>query len=154
MAIKKPLALYDGEVKQLQPGDNVSNPETIERVFTSLSVICQPVYADANGSVDLANASAEATSDAIGLAAEGVAAAASGAVLVDGVLPATTGEWDAVTGLVGGLVVDQKYWLDTSTGLLTDSTGLPAAVGEWVVEMGIALSTTEMLVRPRRRIGL
>jgi hypothetical protein len=72
-----------------------------------------------------------------------------------GILILTTPEWDAVTGLSGGLVISRTYLLRVlpAAGLLIDSTtlipeeefNLPAIQ---VTRVGVALSATAMLVDP------
>lgn len=146
MAIKKPLVITAGQVQQLQAGDNVETPGLYNRTNNNAGaiVIGQPVYVDAPGGVDLAQADALATSDVLGLVADAtIASAASGGILTDGRLTATTGEWDAVTGQVGGLTSGSRYYLDeTTVGQLTVTA--PTVTGDVVAPVGQALSTTEM----------
>lgn len=146
MAIKKPLVVTNGQVQQLQSGDSVEHPGLYNRVNSNAGaiVIGQPVYVDGAGSVDLAQADALATADVLGLVFDtSIASAASGGLLTDGRLVATTGEWDVVTGQVGGLTAGSTYFLDAATvGMLT--TTAPVAVGEVVAPVGKALSTTEL----------
>lgn len=146
MALRKPLVIVSGQVQRLQSGDTIETPGLYNRTNGNAGaiVIGQPVYVDAPGSVDLALANALATSDVLGLVADTtIASAASGGILTDGRLTATTGEWDAVTGQVGGLTSGSKYYLDENTvGNLT--TTAPSANGDVVAPVGQALSTTEM----------
>jgi hypothetical protein len=68
-------------------------------------------------------------------------------------LTATTGQWDAVTGGSGGLVANTVYYLDAATaGKLTATA--PTTAGQYVVEVGMALSTTELLIKTRTPILL
>ena len=106
--------------------------------------ICQPVYIKSNGAVDLAQADASATSEVFGLVNDAlIAPNASGRILFDAVLTATTGEWDAVTGGSGGLTPGETYFLDAATvGMLTINA--PTASGEFVVNIGRAISATKL----------
>lgn len=146
MATKKPLVITSGQVEQLQAGDSIEHPGLFSRVNGNAGaiVIGQPVYVDAPGSVDLAQADAASTTDVLGLVADTtIPSAGSGGILTDGVLTATTGEWDVVTGQVGGLTSGVKYWLDpTTAGNLT--TTAPTVVGDFVAPIGQAMSTTEL----------
>lgn len=154
MAIRKPLVIVNGEIQRLQPGDTIDvQPDQVTLTFTTTALFGEAVFVDGNDSVDLAQADAGGTSDVLGLAAAGVTAASSGAVILDGVLVGTTGQWDAITGDAGGLTAGAKYYLDPSTpGFIT--TTPPVAQGEYVVELGQALSTTDFEVQVRRRILL
>lgn len=156
MAIRKPLVIVDGEIQQLQAGDNIGEVDLLSRTFTSTAVKCQALYADSAGSVDLAQANAVGTSKPIGLATEGVTAASAGYVQSNGVLVATTGEWDAVTGETGGLTANAKYYLDDASAgdLLQDDNLSSLGTGDYVVEIGTGLSTTEMQIQIHKRILL
>ncbi len=113
------------------------------------AVVCgAPVYANAAAGFLKAKANAAGTQIVIGLVgvSPSIAAGAAGAVAHAGPLTLTTTEWDAVTGQAGGLTTGVAYYLDpTTAGKLT--TTAPSAVTQYVREVGIALSTTTMLVR-------
>lgn len=104
----------------------------------------QPVYCDDNDDVDLADADNVNTSEVIGLVADAsIASSASGNIRVAGILTATTAQWDAVTGDVGGLAAGTIYYLsDATPGTFT--TISPSQVGVLFVRIGVGLSTTEM----------
>lgn len=150
MATRKPLVLgADGRLQQLQSGDTLGiNSETgqVEMTATATVIAGAPVYSDGADSFDKARANASGTSRVIGLATEGISAAATGTVQVNGVLSLTTAEWDAVFGTTGGLTPDATYYLSAATAGL-GSTTVPTTVGQLVVILGIALSTTELLIR-------
>ena len=158
MAIKKPLVYDgDGDIERLQSGDSLeTGADNISRVFTATTVIGAPVYADSATSVQKAQANARATAIVVGLAAESVTAAGTGSVITDGALTATTGEWDAVTGETGGLTFNTKYYLsDAAAGAILEKGNLAGlTAGDIMVELGVGISTTEMLVRIRRGIKL
>lgn len=146
---KKPLCIYDGQIQQLQAGDTLdasaAEVDVIEMTNGEASsiVIGAPVYVSAASTVMKAQADASGTVDVLGLVAETtIASAASGSIQTDGVLAATTAQWDAVTGGLGGLTAGAKYYLDPDTaGMLT--TTAPTTVGDFVAPIGKALSTTE-----------
>lgn len=117
-------------------------------------VIGTPVYVSVGGSVDKADAGATSTTKAIGLVADtSIATTASGNIAVAGILTATTGQWDAVTGQTGGLTGGATYFIDAGTsGLLT--TTAPSGAGEYVAAVGIALSTTKMKIHIQPTVQL
>ncbi|MCK5643528.1 MAG: hypothetical protein KAJ19_22195 [Gammaproteobacteria bacterium] len=152
MAERKPLVEISGEVQELPAGDNLpSAADILSRTFTSIAIAGAPQYVDGNGSVDNARANAEGTSQVLGLSRIAVGAPGPGQIHTDGVLTLTTGEWDALAGTAGGLTADVKYFLSAAVaGRLVSAA--PAVAGQYVVEVGTALSTTELNVRIRRRI--
>lgn len=155
MATQIPLVEVAGEIQRLQPGDDIAtNALTFNKTFTATALIGQIVYADSVTSVTLAQANADLPSKVVGIAIAGVTAAASGAVGFGGVITATIGEWDAVAGTTGGLNVGLKYYLsDAAAGMMLEAGALTGITqGEYLVELGRALSTTELLWQPSRRI--
>jgi hypothetical protein len=151
MALKKPLVMgAGGEFEELQTGDTIdTQPDTVDRTFTSTAVAGQVLYVDGAGSVDLAQADASGTSVPFGYAQAGVTAASSGTVVIDGTATLTTGQWDTVTGQVGGLTAGSQYYMDPNTaGNILPQSGIDAALtsGEYWIRVGQALSTTEMRV--------
>jgi hypothetical protein len=155
MVARKPLVLNAGQMEQLQAGDTLDANlvQLVNRTFTSAAAIGQPVYTDGAGSVDLAQANAQGTIRVSGLATAATAAAASGDVAVDGVLSASTGEWDAIAGTTGGLTPGANYFLDAATaGQLTETA--PTTPGEFVVRVGHALSATELEIEIQQPIKL
>lgn len=150
MALRKPLVIVAGRIQQLQAGDSldatVSEVDVVTRVNGNAGALAigQVVYASASGQVDKARANALATVEAFGLVKDAsIAAGQPGSIQTDGVLVATTGQWDNVTGQTGGLTPGAVYFLSAATaGNLT--TTAPTAVGEFVVRIGKALSETEL----------
>jgi hypothetical protein len=139
MPLRKPLVVNAGKIQQLQPGDTLDAPQSggDDTVLTNANaaavVVCAPVYVSANDSFDKAQANAPVRSG--------------------GVLAATTAQWDAVAATTGGLARGTYYYLDPATaGKLTATA--PSTAGQFVVEVGLALSTTELLIRPRPPILL
>jgi len=150
MTLRKPLVITDGQIEQIQSGDTLdatitdTNEINLTNNNASTINIGQPVYAESDGNVDLAQANAQGTVEVIGLVADAtIAASASGQIITDGVLEATTDQWDAVTGDTGGLTVGDVYYLSAaSAGELT--TTAPSSTGNFVKRVGTALSTTQM----------
>lgn len=159
--VKKPLVIYSGEIAQLQAGDSINVPitGTVDVVLTndeaSPVVIGAPVYMDAADGFKKAKADASGTAIVIGLVAKdpSIASATSGEVATSGILTATTAQWDAVAGTTGGLTFNTRYYLDPSTaGKITDTA--PTTTGQYVVEIGVAVSTTELKIDIQKRILL
>lgn len=159
MAAKKPLVLYNGQIAQIQPGDTVDAPsQEVDIVsLTNAEVATMnpgaPVYIFGSGSAKLARANAGATTRTIGIARAAILAAAAGEVQTDGIATLTTGEWDTITGGTGGLTVGTVYYLNAATaGMLT--TTAPTAGGSYVVEIGQAVSATELDLNVKSPIQL
>lgn len=160
MSARKPLVIVNGQLEQLQAGDSldasIAGGDRIDQTNDEATaiVIGMPVYSDANDGVKKAQANANLASRVLGLvAATSIAAAASGSIITDGVLTATTAQWDAVTGGSGGLSFGSYYFLDPATpGNL--SAAAPTTVGQYVVQVGYAISTTELKVNIQQSILL
>ena len=160
MALRKPLVMVSGQIQQLQSTDTLDAPVSAIDVMQSENAnanpitICMAVYASAAGVVDLAKADAAGTSRAIGLVrAASIANGASGGIITDGVLTATTGQWDGIAGTTGGLAAGTVYYVSKDTaGHLVSAA--PSAVGQYVIEVGTALSTTELEVTFTRPVLL
>lgn len=81
----------------------------------------------------------------VGLTQASVGIGAIGAVQTDDPITLTTGQWDAITGDVGGLVFNSIYWLDpTTAGRLTKTA--PVTPGQVLAPVGLAVSTTIMII--------
>lgn len=150
MSLRKPLVIVDGQIQQLQAGDSLdatsNEVDSVELTNGNAGsiVIGTPVYSKSAGSVDKAQANASGTVEVVGLVRDvSVTAAASGAIQTDGVLAATTGQWDAVAGTTGGLTYNTVYYLDPDTAGKLTSTA-PTDAGDYVVRIGKAISTTEL----------
>lgn len=151
MALRKPLAMIAGQIEQIDPAVDTLDAVASEVDLANLTnnnaspiVIGNATYTDAAGGVDLAKADAVATVEVVGLVrGASISAAANGDIQTDGILVATTTQWDAIAGTTGGLVAGTVYYLSpTTAGEITDTA--PTAVGQFVLRIGIALSTTEL----------
>jgi hypothetical protein len=149
MAARKPLVIINGVVQQLPAGDTLNAAANEVDVITLTNAsggaapIGTPVYISAGGSFALAKADASGTVEAIALVRDtSIANAASGSVQSDGLLTATTAQWDAITGQTGGLTPGAVYYLGAATaGKLTATA--PTTSGQYVLRMGRAVSTTD-----------
>lgn len=150
MALRKPLVMVAGQIQQIQSGDTLdasaAEVDVVAMTNDNVSpiVIGAPVYCNGAGTVDLAQADASGTTDPIGLVRDvSIAASASGDIQTDGILSATTSQWDAIAGTTGGLSPGLVYYLgELNPGKLTEVA--PTTVGDYVVRVGTALSTTEL----------
>jgi hypothetical protein len=118
----------------------------------SAIAIGRAVYVSAADTVKLANANAAGTKQVVGLVFDtSINAAASGSIAVAGVVTATTTQWDAVTGQTGGLTSGAKYFLsNTTAGALTTT----APTTGYIAPVGVALSTTKMVINVERTVKL
>ena len=114
---------------------------TLKNEDAASLVIGTPVYTFNDGGVKKAKADAEATTNVIGLATETITAAATGEVQTEGVLAATTGEWDTITGQIGGLTPDSIYYLSGATA--GQLTAIAPSIGT-VAPVGTAISSTQL----------
>lgn len=159
MALRKPLVQNAGQIQQLQAGDTLDAPQSGGDVLIMTNdeagalIQGNVVYNDAADGVKKAMANAAATSKPIGLSVGAPAGAASGQIMVSGILPLTTAQWDAAFGTTGGLAAGTIYYLSPTTAGLGTVTA-PTVVGQYVIELGIGISTTELMVRIRPTILL
>lgn len=115
--------------------------------------IGQPVYVSAANTVDLARANAQATTEVLGLVADvSIAASQPGNIQTDGILVASTVQWDAVKGGSGGLTAGQEYILDPDNPGQLVALSATIDAGEFIAPVGIALSTTALKIDIRRTI--
>ena len=108
-----------------------------------------PVYVSASDTLSPADASALATAQVVGLANEDIGAGGTGEYVTHGRV--TKADWTSIIG-AAALTAGSVYYLSTTTGDLT--TTAPTTVGEVVVRIGIALSTTTLNVNVEEPILL
>lgn len=129
---------------------STSSSTTLTDNFTNANagtiVIGRAVYATTTTDrVDLAIANSATAAQVIGLvAATSIANLASGSIAFAGVMAATTGQWDVVTGQTGGLTAGAMYFLDNVTAGKFTTT---APTTGYVSTIGRALSTTKIALR-------
>lgn len=119
-------------------------------------VVGTPVYVSAAGHVDKTFAGSGSINSALclGLVADvaGIAPGATGNIQLAGALTLTTAQWDAVTGLVGGLNANVRLWLDPiNVGRLVAAA--PAATGNVQTVVGRAASATILDINIAEPIG-
>ena len=155
MAAQKPLVIIAGQIQQLPVGDTLAAAATEVDVIAKLNanagtiVIGTPVYPSSATQVDKAGAAAAGTRRVLGLMQSvSTASGVSGFVQTDGVLTASTAQWDAVAGTTGGLAAGTVYYLSATAGLLTATA--PSTSGHYVCEVGMALSPTELEIDTHR----
>lgn len=86
------------------------------------------------------------TSFVIGMAAGRAVVGGEVIVQLDGPIHLTTAQWDAITGGSGGLVAGDRYFLSAADeGMMT--TTAPSSGGQLVVSLGVALSSTDFLIK-------
>ena len=117
-------------------------------------VIGNVVFFNTVGDAVKAQADVEATMLGVGFASETIADTTSGDFQVDGIMIATEAEWNAVTEEgAGGLTEGAKYFVSEITaGKIT--TTAPSVVGEFVVQIGIALTSTKLKITDTLQVAL
>lgn len=106
----------------------------------------EAVYISGASTANKARGNALSTALAVGLVASAsVAPAGLASVQLNGTLSGTTGQWDAVTGQTGGLTPGAYYYLSSTTAGKLAVT-YPSTPGVYPVKVGIALSSTELLI--------
>jgi hypothetical protein len=108
-------------------------------IFDAAASAGAPVYVTSGGHVGLADADAVATADVVGLAIAAVSNGATGTYQSDGFV--TLSDWTAIVG-AATLTAGARYLLSGTAGQLT--TTAPTSVGQVVVLVGIAVTTTKL----------
>jgi len=146
MAVQKPLVLINGQIQQIPPGDTLSAAASqVDIVNLTAGVTVGkgcPVYISSANTFNKAGAGASGTSNVIGLASAAITSGTQGPIQTDGVMTATTAEWDAVAGTTGGLTAGTTYYLSATAGMLTSIA--PSGAGQYVIKIGTALSATDL----------
>lgn len=123
--------------------------------WTNPLVIGLPVYSSGNDLVQPGVASDTTKVDILGFVSD-IAPVAPGHganIQTNGVLTATTSQWDVVTGGAGGLIPEMVYYLDTAVqGRITLAP--PITHGDFLVRLGVAISPTEFDIEIQPPIGL
>lgn len=116
--------------------------------------IGMPVYSTGVGQVSHAYADSADAASILGLTSSlEIVTGASGNIQTSGLLTATTGQWDEVTGQTGGLTEGALYFLDVAPdGRLTPVP--PSVPGQYVVSVGLAVSSTQMFINTQPSILL
>ena len=160
MAARKPLVIINGQTQQLPSGDTLDasvseiDVVSLSNANASSQPIGTPVYISAADSCQPARANASGTCDVTGFVRDTlIATSTSGSIQTDGILTATTAQWDAVTGGTGGLTAGATYFLSASAAGQITATA-PTASGQYVTRLGKAISTTSLEISIQPPIGL
>ena len=149
MATKKPLVLgADGRPQQLQSGDTLgitSETGQLSQTADATLIAGNVVYTTAADHVGKAKADAAGTAFGVGLATAAITSAAAGIIQYNGIVTLSTAQWDVAFGTTGGLTFNTTYYLSPTTAGLGTGT-CPTTVGQYVVILGKAISTTELLL--------
>jgi len=146
MTVRKPLVMVNGEIQQLQSSDSLADAALPQLIADAVIIAGAALYASAADHVNNAKADSIATARVVGLAAAAIGSGSSGSVETQDILALTTAQWDAVAGTTGGLTFNTDYYLSAATaGMLTATP--PSTVGQVVVKVGRAISTTELKVQ-------
>ena len=116
-------------------------------ISNGASAICEPLYVNASGQASPAFAAGTLQqARCVGLAAVPTPNGGYVPVQYKGILEATHAQWDAVvTGESGGLTPGANYFVSTvNPGKLV--TSITATSGQFVSPVGVALSSTQMLI--------
>lgn len=130
----------------LIPPDIGGNTVELTNNESTTILRCQPVFCNGDGTVQLAVADNSGSAIVAGLVADDVIASGSpGIIVVDGLVNASTDEWDVVCGTTGGLTFDVTYYLHPLLpGCLTATP--PSASNQQVVPVIRALSPFSAVV--------
>jgi len=136
------------------PGSDGSSTGSDTTAQTDSDVVPgTPVYATIGSHFDVAQASGLPQARAVGLATSATLAGFAADVQTQDILSLTAGQWDAVTGQVGGLTSGSTYWLDFVAGLLTT---VPPALSASThnTRVGVALTSVALDIKIRAPIKL
>lgn len=146
-SLAKMAAQSQSKLKLLQaiPVVNISNDNML---------FGMAVYSPGTGLGDLANAAFGDRKNVIGLVANDLILSQSGrgSVLSTGTLTGTKAQWEAATGLVGGLIPNANYYLDIVAGRITPYP--PDSSGHYLCPVGYALTDVDFIIRIERSIAL
>lgn len=138
--LRKPLVLVSGQISQIPSGDTLDAviSEIEGQVLTNGDVgnhvLGEAVYISAADTAKKAKADAVGTTRAVAFATATIVNATTGVYQTSGAL-----------GGFAGLTAGAVYYLSAATaGAIT--TTAPSTLGQYIQEVGTALSTTELLI--------
>lgn len=153
MPARRPMVIISGQLQQLPAGDSIDGPVSevdivpLTNASGSSAAIGRFVYPSGSGNFNLAQANAAATRNVIGAIRDtAIANNAVGNIQTDGVLTLTAAQWAAVSGETNGLTPGAIYYLSATTAGAITSTA-PSTAGQYVVQVGMALSATTLDIR-------
>jgi hypothetical protein len=150
--LDKPISLAQATVNETKL-DNGIVFITRNNISNDDLVLGNVVYSFSDTEVDKANSKFETKKIAIGLVADNLVLSQGGVCKIQttGILTGTLNQWEAVTGMVGGLVVNSRYFLDTISGKLTPYMPSDAIS---LCPVGKAISQTEFSINIETIINL
>lgn len=156
--LRKPLVLLNGLEFQLPSSDlldalSLGVGFEAANTFPTNAVKATPVVMGVNG-FSPARANAIGTAFVVGLvAADSIGPSSAGMIQAEGLFSATINQWNVITGLSGGLVPGQSYYLSPNpAGRIT--TVPPGETGSFLVRLGRAVTPTQMILSIQPPIGL
>jgi hypothetical protein len=149
MSVKKPLVITNGRVEQLQAGDRIDLGNTISKnnIDVGPVVVGQPMIVT-GADAKTAHAGSASRISVAGLVMEDAAPATPVSIMAVGIMSASVAQWEAVTGNPAGLVTGKSYYLVADApfpGKLQETA--PTLDGQFIVHVGIALSSTQMKIQ-------
>jgi hypothetical protein len=129
----------------------VSPPSPSTETFTapngeSTRIIEGMPIAMASSFAKRGSASSQALAQLVGLAVVGADPTLPVTILGEGPVTLTTGQWDLITGDVGGLVAGAAYFLSPASGMTTTP---PSSSGQLVAKVGRAIDSGTFVVAPK-----
>lgn len=126
------------------PIDGATYHPTAGENFPPGTPVCQS--GDDDGTVLSAQGDSEDTAAVTGIAIAVGVENSSVLVKYAGPIRLTAAQWDVITGETGGLTRQARYFLSSATaGKLTQTA--PVTSGEFVTQVGIALSATDLMIQ-------
>lgn len=159
--MNRPLALQNGAIAELPPGslleclcqgEGVELENRTPFTIPYLSPVIVGYGAGAGGMV-LAQANSAALCLCVAIVTKDCLPGRTAVAQFAGILEGTAPHWESIAQSPSGLLAGRSYWLSSTTaGKITDSP--PTAQGEYLVEIGRALSPTRLFLSPQFPIGL
>lgn len=144
-------------IQNPQTGGGGTNPEDVFLTngdAVSLVIGTPVVLTGAPATVQRAEADSLSLAAVIGIVIVGASPTNPAKVRLAGPVTATTAQWDAVTGQVGGLTPGVDYFLGVAPGTLSTAAPPSTSVGDLVVRVGRAIDSTRLNLDVTRPILL
>jgi hypothetical protein len=156
MSVKKPLVITNGRVEQLQAGDRIDlgNTVTKNNIDVGPVVVGQPMIVT-GADAKTAHAGNISRINVAGLVMEDAIPGTQVSLMAVGIMTASAAQWEVVTGNAAGLVTGKSYYLVADApfpGKLQEAA--PTLDGQFIVHVGIALSSTQMKIQIERPVLL
>jgi hypothetical protein len=154
-----PLTLSSNPTSALQP----TTKQYVDALFATLSANAGVSYSKQNNDVNVMSKGTPVYSSGVGMVSSAVASSGVASLVIGlvsdifinpgstgfiqsaDILTATIFQWNALTGSSVGLIEGSIYYLDPNNpGVITDIP--PTATTQYLVEVGIALSATQLAI--------